>query len=71
MSPPGTVRIGVRFASLLQRYAGVLSEEIEVPRDPASALAHIIERYSLPWVEELKKTTGVFINRIPSARFIR
>ena len=56
MSPSGGIRVKVRFASLLQRHTGVLDVEMVVPPDPKDAL---------------EKNTGVFINRIPAARFIR
>ena len=71
MSPSGGIRVKVRFASLLQRHTGVLDVEMVVPPDPKDALARIIESYGLPWEDSLEKNTGVFINRIPAARFIR
>jgi molybdopterin converting factor small subunit len=71
MSPSGGIPVKVRFASLLQRHTGVLDVEMVVPPDPEDALARIIESYGLPWEDTLKKSTGVFINRIPASRFIR
>ena len=71
MSPSHSIRVKVRFASLLQRYTSVLNVELEVPQDPEKALARIVESSGLPWKDTLEKTTGVFINRIPASRFIR
>jgi molybdopterin converting factor small subunit len=71
VSTEDRIRVRVRFASLLQRHTGILNAEIEVSRDPGRALAHIIGFYGIPWEDDLKNTTGVFINRIPASRFIR
>lgn len=71
MSPARSIRVKVRFASLLQRYTGALKVEMQVPQEPEKALARITESYGLPWEGTLEKTTGVFINRIPASRFIR
>jgi molybdopterin converting factor small subunit len=66
-----TIRIRIRFGSLLQRHTSVRNAEIEVPPDLDAALARIFEAYGIPWEKDLEECTGVFINRIPAPRFIR
>ena len=58
------VSVTVRFVSIMQKYSGNQREvQVEVPTDPAQAIDLIINRFQIPWKENLEKSTRIFINQ--------
>jgi molybdopterin converting factor small subunit len=58
------VSITVRFVSIMQKYSGNKREvQVEVPTDPAQAIHLIINRFQIPWKDNLEKSTRIFINQ--------
>jgi molybdopterin converting factor small subunit len=58
-----TVKVRVRFITVLQRYSGAREVDLELPRDPRKAIAAIITKYGMPWADKLEKSTRIFINK--------
>ena len=58
------VSVTVRFVSIMQKYSGNKREvQVEVSSDPAQAIDLIINRFQIPWKENLEKSTRIFINQ--------
>jgi len=58
------VSVTVRFVSIMQKYSGNKRElQVEVSSDPARAIDLIINRFQIPWKENLEKSTRIFINQ--------
>ena len=61
---PDCVSITVRFVSIMRKYSGDKREvQVEVPTDPAQAIHLIINRFQIPWKDNLEKSTRIFINQ--------
>ncbi len=60
----GAVHITVRFLTIMQRYSGVGKREVQMllPPEPTQAVQHIIERFQIPWEDNLEQYVRVFIN---------
>jgi molybdopterin converting factor small subunit len=58
-----TVRVRVRFITVLQRYSGAREVELGLPRDPRAAVEAVVAKYGMPWTDNLEKSTRVFINK--------
>jgi molybdopterin converting factor small subunit len=58
------VSITVRFVSIMRKYSGDKREvQVEVPTDSAQAIDLIINRFQIPWQDNLEKSTRIFINQ--------
>ena len=58
------VSITVRFVSIMRKYSGDQREvRVEVPTDSAQAIRFIINRFQIPWKDNLEKSTRIFINQ--------
>ncbi len=58
------VSVTVRFVSIMRKYSGDKREiQLEVPADPGQALHLIINRFQIPWKDNLEKSTRIFINQ--------
>ena len=58
------VSVTVRFVSIMQKYSGNKREvQVEVSTNPAQAIDLIINRFQIPWKENLEKSTRIFINQ--------
>jgi molybdopterin converting factor small subunit len=65
------VPVTVRFISIMQKYAGNKREiEMELPTDPAQAVDVIINRFHIPWSDNLEKSTRIFINQQLYSQFV-
>lgn len=65
------VSVTVRFVSIMQKYSGNKREvTVEVPTDPAQAIHLIINRFQIPWKDNLEKSTRIFINQTLSDPFV-
>lgn len=65
------VPVTVRFISIMQKYAGNKRElEMELPADPAQAVDIIINRFHIPWSDNLEKSTRIFINQQLYSQFV-
>jgi molybdopterin converting factor small subunit len=48
----------------MRKYSGEKREvQVEVPTDPAQAIRFIIDRFQIPWKDDLEKSTRIFINQ--------
>ena len=65
------VSITVRFVSIMQKYSGNKREvQVEVPTDPVQAIHLIINRFQIPWKDNLEKSTRIFINQTLNDPFV-
>ena len=65
------VSITVRFVSIMQKYSGNKREvQVEVPTDPVQAIDLIINRFQIPWKDNLEKSTRIFINQTLNDPFV-
>lgn len=65
------VSITVRFVSIMQKYSGNKKEvRVEVPSDPAQAIHLLINRFQIPWKDNLEKSTRIFINQTLDNLFV-
>ncbi len=65
------VSITVRFVSIMQKYSGNKKEvRVEVPTDPAQAIHLLINRFQIPWKDNLEKSTRIFINQTLDNLFV-
>ncbi len=71
MSSTSSVKVRVRFVSLLQRHTGIRSAEMEVPAEPEKALEMVIERYRIPWTGDMERICRIFVNRQPVERLLK
>ena len=60
---PDAVQVTVRFITVMQKYSGKGKREVEMelPPDPGQAVALIIERFQIPWQDNLEKQARIFI----------
>ena len=67
-----TVRITVRFITIMQKYSGSGKREVEMelPREPDQAVDLIIKRFDIPWKDDLEKYTRIFIGRVAYDSFV-
>lgn len=58
------VQVTVRFITIMQRYSGKGNREVEMelPAEPSQAVDLIIERFQIPWKDNLEKQVRIFIN---------
>ena len=65
------VSITVKFVSIMQKYSGNKREvQVEVPTDPVQAIDLIINRFQIPWKDNLEKSTRIFINQTLNDPFV-
>lgn len=66
------VRVTVRFITIMQRYSGEGRREVEmeVPPDPDQAVTLIIERFQIPWRDNLEKQARIFIEGLTFGAFL-
>ena len=65
------VTIRVRFVSIMQKYSRNQREvQVDVPTDPAQAIQLIINRFQIPWEDDLEKSTRIFINKTLNVSFV-
>ncbi len=59
-----TVPVTVRFITIMQRYSGKGNREVEIelPPEPSRAVDLIIERFQIPWKDNLERQVRIFIN---------
>jgi molybdopterin converting factor small subunit len=65
------VEVKVRFITLMQRYSGQREIRMELPSDPNLAINTIIQKFHIPWKDNLEKSTRIFINKNFSDAFIK
>ena len=66
-----TVAVTIRFVTIMQRYSGQRERKMDVPSDPSQALSVIIEKFSIPWKDNLEKSSRIFINRQFYEKFLQ
>ncbi len=66
-----TVPVTVRFISILKEYSGGREIEMDLPRDPATAIDIIVDRFQMPWKDQLEKSSRIFINKELSDVYIQ
>ena len=66
-----TVTLTVRFVTIMQRYSGQRELQMVVPTDPNQALSAIIDKFSIPWKNNLEKSSRIFINRQFYEKFLQ
>jgi molybdopterin converting factor small subunit len=71
MDRSASVKVRVRFVSLIQRHTGVRRVDMELPAEPEKALKMVINRYRIPWAGDLERSCRIFINRQPVERLIK
>ncbi len=69
--PTHTVPITVRFITIMQRYSGQREIKMDLPHDPNQAIEIIIDKYHIPWKDNLEKRARIFINKKFSNAFIK
>ncbi len=59
-----TVPVTVRFITIMQRYSGKGNREVEIelPPEPSRAIDLILERFQIPWKDNLERQVRIFIN---------
>ena len=68
---PDTVQVTVRFITIMKKYSGSKREvEMELPREPDQAVDHIVNRFHIPWKDNLEKYTRIFINGVVHDSFV-
>jgi molybdopterin converting factor small subunit len=67
-----TVQVTVRFITIMQRYSGKGNREVqlELPPEPGLAVDSIIERYQIPWMDNLERQVRIFITGLTYDAFI-
>jgi molybdopterin converting factor small subunit len=55
----------------MQRYSGQREIRMELSPNPNQAIDMIIEHFQIPWKDDLKKSTRIFINKELSDSFIK
>ncbi|MBW2029376.1 MAG: MoaD/ThiS family protein [Deltaproteobacteria bacterium] len=61
---PEHVSVTVKFVSTMQKYSGDKREiAMDLPGDPARAINIIIDRYQIPWADNLERIVRIFINQ--------
>lgn len=65
------VSVTVRFITLMQKYSGQRDFKMDLPDDPGKAIETIIERFDIPWKDQLEKRTRIFINKQFAETFIK
>ena len=65
------VSVTVRFITLMQQYSGQREIKMELPSDPSHAIDTIIERFHIPWNNNLEKSTRIFITKELLSSFIK
>ncbi|MGD9344766.1 MAG: hypothetical protein PVH84_02820 [Candidatus Aminicenantes bacterium] len=71
LSPMDCVSVTVRFITLMQKYSGQRDFKMDLPDDPGKAIETIIERFDIPWKDQLEKRTRIFINKQFAETFIK
>ncbi len=66
------VQVTVRFITIMQRYSGKGNREVEMelPPEPSQAVDLIIERFQIPWKDNLEKQVRIFINSVVYDSFL-
>ena len=69
---PDAVLVTVRFITIMQRYSGKGRREVEMelPPDPDQAVALIIERFQIPWQDNLERQARIFIEGLTYDAFL-
>jgi molybdopterin converting factor small subunit len=69
---PDEVHVTVRFITIMQKYSGEGQREVEMelPPDPGQAVALIIERFQIPWQDNLEKQARIFIEGLTYDAFL-
>jgi molybdopterin converting factor small subunit len=65
------VEVKVRFITRMQKYSGQREIRVELPSDPSQAIDTIIQKFHIPWKDNLEKSTRIFINKNFSDAFIK
>ena len=66
-----SVSVTVRFITLMQRYSGQRDLRMDLPSDPSLAIETIINRFEIPWKDNLEKRTRIFINKQFAETYIK
>jgi molybdopterin converting factor small subunit len=70
--PEDTVHVKVRFITIMQKYSGRKREiEMDISPEPERAIDRIIDRFHIPWKDNLEKFTRIFINKELSHLFVK
>ena len=69
--PTDSVSVTVRFITLMQKYTGQREFRMDLPSDPGRAIETIIDRFDIPWKDNLDKRTRIFINKQFAELFIK
>ncbi len=65
------VKVTVRFITIMQKYTGRRREiEMDLSPEPEQAIEHIIQKFDIPWTEQMQKFIRIFINRELSKVFV-
>jgi molybdopterin converting factor small subunit len=66
------VPVTVRFITIMQRYSGKGNREVEMelPVEPSQAVDLIIERFQIPWKDNLEMQIRIFINGVVYDSFL-
>jgi molybdopterin converting factor small subunit len=69
---PDTVQVTVRFITIMQRYSGEGNREVEMelPARPDRAVELIIERYQIPWKDNLERQARIFVEGLSYDAFL-
>lgn len=69
---PDAVRVTVRFITIMQRYSGEGKREVEMelPTRPDQAVALIVERFEIPWQDNLERQARIFIEGLSYDAFL-
>lgn len=65
------VQVTVRFITIMQKYSdnGLREVNLELPSEPRQAVDLIIERFQIPWKDDLENRVRIFINGLNDQAF--
>jgi hypothetical protein len=69
---PDTAQVTVRFITIMQKYSDQGQREMvmELPSEPQQAVALIIERFEIPWVDKLESQVRIFMEGLTYEAFL-
>lgn len=71
MTSPNTVEVTVKFVTIMQKYSHQKRIVMQLPSNPEKALDVIINRFNIPWQDNLERSVRIFIRGYPWETFLK